>query len=222
MRDFPYAPLLTLWMVAVGGVTVGAQGPAWWVERGVLSGDAPADFAPLTQGQMKWLATNASDELDVRLNLVGGAGSNVHAMVWGFGGEHNAQVVLVGQLKHVAQPFYNRLMAVGYADAYPWSGEPAEEADFAVANIGQAKSMFAFDMAEDLDDDGLSDWAETDTGIFVSPTDTGTDPLLADTDGDGTPDGEEVANRTDPNNTDTEPPSLMLMIVPSGILRVLP
>ena len=53
----------------------------------------------------------------------------------------------------------------------------------------------------DLDDDndGLNDEVETDTGLFVSPDDTGSDPFLADTDGDGVDDGAEVAAGTDPN-----------------------
>ena len=37
----------------------------------------------------------------------------------------------------------------------------------------------------DTDNDGLSDSVETGTGIYVSASDTGTDPLNKDTDGDG-------------------------------------
>ena len=59
----------------------------------------------------------------------------------------------------------------------------------------------------DLDDDGdvLLDVHETGTGIFVSETDTGTDPLLFDTDGDGVDDGTEVALGLDPNNPPAVP-----------------
>jgi hypothetical protein len=52
---------------------------------------------------------------------------------------------------------------------------------------------------QDDDNDVLLDDYETNTGIFVSATDTGTDPLVADTDGDGVDDGTEVAAGTDPN-----------------------
>jgi hypothetical protein len=44
----------------------------------------------------------------------------------------------------------------------------------------------------DSDGDGLADCYETNTGVYVSPTDTGTDPSNPDTDGDGLLDGEEV------------------------------
>ena len=57
----------------------------------------------------------------------------------------------------------------------------------------------------DTDGDGLSDWVETGTGIYVDQTDTGSDPNNPDTDGDGLSDGDEVEiYRTDPNNADTD------------------
>ncbi len=48
--------------------------------------------------------------------------------------------------------------------------------------------------ATDTDDDGdgLLDTVETNTGTYVSPTNTGTNPLIANTDGDAGSDGEEV------------------------------
>jgi len=45
---------------------------------------------------------------------------------------------------------------------------------------------------EDADRDGLADCVETNTGVYVSASDTGTDPHNPDTDGDGLLDGEEV------------------------------
>jgi len=51
----------------------------------------------------------------------------------------------------------------------------------------------------DDDEDGLLDVVETGTGVFVSPADTGSDPLDPDTDGDGIGDGVEVAAGSDPN-----------------------
>src|ERR1700753_348358 len=49
---------------------------------------------------------------------------------------------------------------------------------------------------KDSDHDGLPDSVETNTGIYVSATNTGTDPHKADTDGDGIPDGVEVHGKT--------------------------
>lgn len=56
----------------------------------------------------------------------------------------------------------------------------------------------------DRDGDGILDDYETNTGIFVSANDTGTDPDNPDTDGDGFPDGSEIANGTDPFVPNTE------------------
>ncbi len=53
---------------------------------------------------------------------------------------------------------------------------------------------------EDTDGDGLLDSVETDTGVYVSPTDTGTDPNDADSDDDTYNDGDEVDAGTDPND----------------------
>jgi hypothetical protein len=58
----------------------------------------------------------------------------------------------------------------------------------------------------DTDDDTLLDGVETNTGFFVSPSDTGTDPQLADTDGDGFDDGDEVAAGSDPTDPLDFPP----------------
>ena len=46
--------------------------------------------------------------------------------------------------------------------------------------------------------DGLNDNVETDTGTFVDASDTGSDPLDPDTDGDLMEDGWEVANGQNP------------------------
>ncbi len=57
----------------------------------------------------------------------------------------------------------------------------------------------------DSDGDGLRDVVETNTGVYVSPTDTGTDPNNPDTDGDGISDGREVAFGTDPTDPESWP-----------------
>ena len=56
----------------------------------------------------------------------------------------------------------------------------------------------------DTDGDGILDIYETDTGVFNSPTDTGTDPNDPDSDDDGWNDGDEVVVGTNPN-TFTDP-----------------
>ncbi|GAA5483072.1 hypothetical protein [Haloferula sargassicola] len=60
----------------------------------------------------------------------------------------------------------------------------------------------------DTDSDGLNDNWETNTGTFVSPTDTGTSPVDADSDDDGYEDGEEIALGSDPNDGASSPETL--------------
>lgn len=59
----------------------------------------------------------------------------------------------------------------------------------------------------DTDGDGLKDGVETNTGTYVSATNTGTSPLKADTDGDGLLDGVETNTGTfvSATNTGTNP-----------------
>ncbi|GAG68908.1 unnamed protein product, partial [marine sediment metagenome] len=58
----------------------------------------------------------------------------------------------------------------------------------AIANLGFLL-LSPLSYAVDTDGDGLDDSDETNTGTYVSPSDTGTDPNDADTDNDTIPDG---------------------------------
>ena len=55
------------------------------------------------------------------------------------------------------------------------------------------------DSLKDSDGDGIPDIYETGTGIYVSPTNTGTNPNNVDSDGDGISDRFELIAGTDPN-----------------------
>ena len=57
----------------------------------------------------------------------------------------------------------------------------------------------------DTDGDGLPDWMENNSRVYVSPTNTGTDPNDPDTDDDGFSDGREVQLGFDPHDPDDFP-----------------
>lgn len=170
-----------------------AQGPAWWFSRGAVDANLQAnDYALITCGQLKWMATNAYDEM----NAYFGAGSNVSAVVATFSNTNNYYLSNIGQVKYVVQHFYDRLYELNLTNTfpanmpgyYPWGNAPHTN-DYAAANIGQVKYVFGFDSAKDSDGDGLSDWQEV---VY------GTNPYNPDTDGDGLSDGWEVEHETDP------------------------
>ncbi|MCG2678752.1 MAG: thrombospondin type 3 repeat-containing protein [Kiritimatiellae bacterium] len=158
-----------------------AQGPAWWFIRGAVDTNLPAnDYALITQGQLKWMATNACAEMEAWFD----AGTNVAALVSGFSNSNNYYLANIGQVKYVVQPFYDRLHALNLTNTfpanmpgyYPWGNAPTTN-DYALANIGQVKYVFSFDSAVDTDEDGYSDWQEAALGS--NPYDTSSVPIYA-------------------------------------------
>jgi hypothetical protein len=131
-----------------------AHYPAWWFERDVLPRStnialpvwpdhylAADDYALVNQGQVQHLAHQAYAEFDAR--LPGGAGSNLAALIGGFGSDDPYVLANVGQVKKIARPFYDRLIEAGHISGYSWD---AGIDDYALANVGQVKNLFNFDL----------------------------------------------------------------------------
>ena len=197
--------------------------PSWWSSRNVTDSSVARDYAPVILGQLKWMATNACDELEAY--FPGGAGDEIWSMVSGFSGTNNYYVVNVGQLKYVSSNFYSRFIDAGFTNDYPWTSATTDDVDNAVASIGQMKHLFNFDISEDGDSDTLSDWWEiyhfgsitNETGAGDYDSDGlvnsnehlyGTDPTDTDTDDDGTDDKEEVDLGSDPLDADSHPAAI--------------
>lgn len=69
----------------------------------------------------------------------------------------------------------------------------------------EASFRLIVSLGTDSDGDGLDDDVETNTGIYIGPSDTGTAPGNPDTDGDGLNDGAEVNTyATDPTLRDSD------------------
>ena len=93
-------------------------------------------------------------------------------------------------------------------------------ADYDAANDGLDTDMDGLCDVGDIDDDGdtLADIHETETGEFNGLTDTGTDPLLFDTDSDGWSDADELSLGTDPNDQLSSPATpLVPLLSPLGL-----
>ena len=121
-----------------------AADPSWWRERGVTNGGAPDDFAAANAGQLKNIAVSAYWELEARLPH--GAGPELLKLARSFRDGDNFTAVNIGQLKAVAKPFYDRLIAEGFAKDYPWN-PAAKSDDSAAANLGQLKNVFSFELS---------------------------------------------------------------------------
>jgi len=133
-----------------------AEAPAWWAERGVLNPAATADdYAAVNQGQVKHIAKQAYEEMEAKLS--GGAGQTLDA-IWATpaASSDDYRAFNLGQLKNVAEPFYARLQALTYTgqpltagQTRPW-GTGTD--DFALANIGQVKNLFSFNIVSPYSD----------------------------------------------------------------------
>ncbi|MDO8528724.1 MAG: hypothetical protein Q7S06_02430 [Nanoarchaeota archaeon] len=77
------------------------------------------------------------------------------------------------------------------------------------------------DPGDDADGDGLINSVETDTGTYVSPTNTGTDSNDSDSDNDGFSDGDEVRLGTDPNDDSDFPRAITGRTIGNKIIHVI-
>lgn len=84
--------------------------------------------------------------------------------------------------------------------------EGIEKCDDGNTRDGDGCSPICAFEGPDADGDGIPNAYETGTGIYVSPTNTGTNPLDPDSDGDGARDGAELIADTDPNDPASFPP----------------
>lgn len=135
-------------ILAIGLSVKAGDYPGWWQTRGVVYTNSSwtNDYAAANQGQVKWIATNAFDELNA--HLPGGAGSAVLDTIKNFSITNNYKGINAGQLKHLAAPFYDRLIQTRYTRTYPWpTNNPAQASDYSMVNIGQVKNTFSFDPA---------------------------------------------------------------------------
>lgn len=217
------------------GTFIQLNTPLWWTDRNVIDPDAiENNHAVASLGQAKWMTSQCYAELDSSLadgldfslaSIVPNPPANPDAEWY----ENQKKALNIGQLKHLSSKFYTQLNELApqwvktqmEMNGIPWEEEqihpwniatPVAE-NYALANIGQLKSVFSLKFKTDSDSDGLSDLEEY---IFInSNTDDEYDNLTdlteipsigsgSDTDGDGLTDAQEIARNTDPTNPDTD------------------
>ena len=235
---------LTLPFCAIN-MTLAADPPMWWslpddTNHAVID-PAVTDAnprGPANIGQAKFMVKRALDALrdqlptvaaEVEANLVG-VGKPIATLdvpaqpdvAWH---EKQKAPLLVGQLKAIADPFYNRLntaapqwllderaanMTQFSGTCLPWPTITGNGNNHAMATIGQLKAVFALHFDQDSDADFASDLQN----CFVtgSPTASALPPELmtylltsgGDYDGDGIDNATEIANATNPFDADSD------------------
>ncbi len=166
-----------------------AAPPAWWATRGVTNGNTASDFAVANIGQVKNIATQAAAEMNA--DLPGGAGVAINTLVASWsppsGTAKDYAAINQGQLKTIAKLFYDQLAAAGYhgtpltsGQTYPWDNSSNAASSYAVANIGQVKFLFSFDLqltltSVDSNQNGIPDsWEIYYFGRLLNPGEANT------------------------------------------------
>ncbi|MEM9445230.1 MAG: hypothetical protein AAGA18_07730 [Verrucomicrobiota bacterium] len=170
--------------------------PVWWSNGTppMVEASGADNSAAAIQGQLKHITIRAYEELEA--NLPNGAGSSIESLIYGGSAgagwyeedaitpkvDPNAnQLVVLGELKYIANLFFQRLVNQGYNIAFAdgqtpqqWLLSWANETDplndpvnKQVVNLGQIKYLFSWDLAGDGGaggeaggPDGLPDWWE--------------------------------------------------------------
>ncbi|HBJ84581.1 MAG TPA: sugar-binding protein [Verrucomicrobiales bacterium] len=180
-----------------------AVAPEWWSAQGVFKAGAAADdYAALNQGQLKNFVRAAVEEMNAK--LPGGAGEALNNLVVGWranaGTADDYAAANVGQLKAMGKLVRARLEELNLSVPPLGTATTDDDDNYALANLGQAKTVFNFAIeGGDADGDGVMDaWEMEHFGTL------GRD-LSLDTDGDGVSDHDEWLAGTDPNDWRSRP-----------------
>ena len=160
-----------------------AAAPGWWAPHNVTSVQPADNYAVANQGQLKNIARKAYDALQEQLPSsawTAPQGASLAALIRSWYNDDALTAVKTtgtdpyaavnqGQLKSVALPFYQVLLANGYISSLPvWADPNHSGADhYALANLGQVKNLFTFSL--DVNMTGLRLWLRADAGV-VSDT----------------------------------------------------
>lgn len=185
--------------------------PVWWdaVGIGADSTTSPESRAPANIGQVKNMAYHFHAQLEEI--LPGGAGFELSELfpdkpatpdqAWY---DQQKAAANLGQLKHIASRFYDRLNAVAPAwvtsqmalnaselaawpHSYPWDPSTPTSENYKALNLGQLKLVFSLRIKQDLDGDSLSDLQE-----HILYGSTNSDGSTTDFDSDGLSDRNEI------------------------------
>ena len=203
-------------VIFVGSLVSPVQAdPSWW---GFLSGSSN-DNGPLNLGQLRKIVSEARDEFDDELSAFGGAGDDIEDLDDDFPSSDAYSPANIGQLKHTAATFWDRLNDLGYSGSpnlsgdYPWTTTTSDDSDYSPCLIGQAKYAFSMDVCYsnigDIDGDSVTNQADDDIDGDGTKNDADNDidgdgtsnSSDNDDDGDGTSDSQDDTPQAVPRPT---------------------
>lgn len=193
-----------------------ASSPSWWKSRGVM----PAEYDETSEasidenyeaakiGQLMNMAAKAAEELNAKLS--GGAGDDINNLVASFpeydpnDPDENYQALTAGQLKAVAELFYDRLaqLPATYVN-YPEGMSPlvASQADIAssapASNLVEGERVVLYPWSTLSESPTEQEYAENEAIVNVGQLKNVfawslTSVVGDDSDGDGLPDSWEM------------------------------
>ena len=154
--------MMALMTIAFGALafSLEASQPAWWTSRGAVNTNTKNDNLAINESQLKQFTQKAVLELNADLTNNGGAGPTLNAMVTAWSNDYQTNgyshtnpkptdlhAVNVGQLKYIARLVYGQLSAAGYTGLQPAWIVQNTNTDNYVANIGQLKTVFDWDLS---------------------------------------------------------------------------
>ena len=219
MKPSTLIPIATLALTLLSP----AADPGWWATRGVKNASSASNLSPATLGQAKHMAAMALAELQPRLAAADYASLqadvativNLTPPATQADFDNQKQILLVGQLKTIARPFYDKLRALDTPwvnneiyltnsrviepgssppsySPYPWSVATSDDSNYSPASVGQLKTVFSIKF------ENWGYYGPPDPTLPTGPTDTdgdglsdvteaamGTSPTIFDSDGDG-------------------------------------
>lgn len=219
--NFHLTPISATLFLALSTAAPAAD-PTWWAARGVTTNAPQSNLSPATIGQAKHMVAMALAELQPRLAaptfqaLQADVATIVSLAVPATPDDFakQKQVLLVGQLKALARPFYDRLRALDAPwvnqnmslasirllepgsnplsySPYPWSVTTTDDSNYSPATLGQLKAVFSlhyedWGILEPADPPLPSGPNDTDSDGLSDVTEAaiGTSPTLSDSDGD--------------------------------------
>lgn len=150
----------TIWLtLAILSLPLTAQ-QSWWPTTDQDSTQDDDNYATANLGQLKNMTLHAAEHFeDNNVEIPAEIQNMLEAWLDENNQTNNHLEANLGQLKNISTPFWSTLIDLGQKQLsdIPWTADPSDDDNTAIANIGQLKSAFNFTIeSDDIDGDGIA------------------------------------------------------------------